>query len=231
MTRPVPQYAAIGDIHGCVNTLRNMLTRLETYGPQEYVFVGDYIDRGPDSKGVVQYLIDFSRTHTCVFLRGNHEQMMLDGKNNIESFSHWMRNGGRETLYSYGQAQMNFDLPSSHFHFFRNTRLVYETPDYVFVHGGMNPELSIAEQLAFDDELKDDFLWERAHLKADTSHWEKTLVFGHTPKPEVILEPKKIGIDTGCVYKNLPGMGVLTAVLLPEVLILRENCIDNPKPY
>jgi serine/threonine protein phosphatase 1 len=225
-----PLLAAIGDIHGCVKTLQALMEQLPE--DRTFVFLGDYIDRGPDSKGVVQFLIDFSRTHHCVFLRGNHEQMMLEANRGGSEFRIWMANGGRSTLKSYGQAQMNFELPGAHFHFFRNTQLFYETPEYVFVHGGLQPDRSIHEQLHENDEdALFDVLWERAHLNANTSNWEKTVVYGHSPMHDVRIEPRQIGIDTGCVYNRLPGLGLLTAILLPEMQIFQQECIDNPQPY
>jgi serine/threonine protein phosphatase 1 len=158
--------------------------------------------------------------------------MMLDATKSAGHFRLWMLNGGGETLRSYGQFQMNFDPPSNHFHFYRNTRIFYETDDFVFVHGGLEPDRGIREQLDTDDENQlYDMMWERGHLKADTSHWEKTVVFGHTPVPEIHQAPKQLGIDTGCVYKKLPRLGVLTAALLPDMTFIQQPCLDNPQPY
>jgi serine/threonine protein phosphatase 1 len=142
----------------------------------------------------------------------------------------WQRNGGGDTLRSYGTSFSNPVLPTAHYHFYKNTRFYYETDDFLFVHGGVDPNYSIADLLS-EEENYEDFLWERAHLKASSVAWEKTVIFGHTPKPEPIINNYMIGIDTGCVYKNLPGLGKLTAVLLPEREFIFQPCIDNPNPY
>lgn len=225
-------FVAIGDIHGCYKTVRSLVEQLSDFYDRTFVFLGDYIDRGPSSKETVQFLIDFSRSVRCVFIRGNHEQMLLESQLSGRHFSRWMQNGGRTTLTSYGQTQMNVRFESSHHHFYRNTKLFFNSGDYVFVHGGFDPDKTLAEQIPADEsEMPGDVLWEREHIHADTSMWEKTVVFGHSPMQEPFLAPKKIGIDTGCVYKNLPGFGRLTAVLLPEMKFYFQSCLDSPNPY
>ncbi|MFW5955273.1 MAG: metallophosphoesterase, partial [Rhodothermales bacterium] len=91
---------AIGDIHGCAETLWNLLDELNV-GPDDHlVFIGDYIDRGPDSHGVIAGLIDLSDTVRCTFLRGNHEKLLLDYLD-FGDFNSWLMNGAEETLRSY----------------------------------------------------------------------------------------------------------------------------------
>lgn len=226
------KYLAIGDVHGCSKTLAVLLDLIksdENLISREIIFVGDYIDRGPDSKGVVDQIIEFSRIKKTINIRGNHEQMMLDVLEGGSSNT-WQRNGGDQTLRSYGTTFSNPQLPASHFHFYKNTRFYFDTEDFLFVHGGIAPNLSVADQLAIE-EHHEDFLWERSHLKAEYYAWEKTVVFGHTPNSEPMQNEHMIGIDTGCVYKNLPGLGTLTAVLLPERKFITQPCIDNPNPY
>lgn len=223
------QFVAIGDIHGCVRSLEAMLEKIEPYDDRTYVFVGDYIDRGPDSKGVVDLLLDFSKDRDCVMLRGNHEQMMLDAHESGDT-SLWLMNGGDTTLKSYGADFNKLDLPYQHFHFYRNTYLYHDTPDYFFVHAGLPPDLTIEESLE-DDSAIQSFLWTRSHLGVADNVWKKTVVFGHTPKPEPVIKQNMLGIDTGCVYQNLPNLGKLTAVLLPEQEFIFQECLDQPKPY
>lgn len=222
------EFVAIGDIHGCPKTLNALLDSLKTYSNRKFIFVGDYIDRGPNSAEVVSSLIAFSAKHSCVFLRGNHEQMLLDVQNG-NSIAQWSKNGGKMTIQSYMNENKKYELPYQHFHFYRNTRLFYESDSYVFVHGGLDPECSIAENIA-DESSHESFMWQRDHLH-ERNFWEKTVVFGHTPMSSPLVKNNMIGIDTGCVFKNLHGLGKLTAVLLPEVQFIQQDCIDEPKPY
>lgn len=221
-------FVAIGDIHGCSLTLQALLDQLTQYANRTFIFLGDYIDRGPSSKEVVSCLIAFAASHKCVFLRGNHEQMLLDVQAG-ESNENWIVNGGRTTIQSYLNENRRFELPYQHYHFFQNTRLFYNTPDFLFVHAGIDPDYTVEENLR-EEQFHQDFMWERRHLR-EINMWEKTVVFGHTPKPTPIQGPNMLGIDTGCVYKNLPGLGKLTAVILPETTFVQQECIDNPKPY
>jgi serine/threonine protein phosphatase 1 len=203
---------AIGDIHGCARTLDALLEQLAPTADDELVFVGDYIDRGPDSRGVIDRLLTLRKEISCTFLRGNHEAMMLDFLRNGDSRL-WYVNGGRATLESYGNAH---PLPEDHIAFVRETLLYFETSEYFFVHAGARPELSIAENVADRDEQV--FLWERDHLRlpGEKLAWEKTVVCGHTPVEMPINEPHLINIDTGCVYAGRAGYGTLTAVRLPD---------------
>ncbi|MGM0589005.1 MAG: metallophosphoesterase family protein [Bacteroidota bacterium] len=223
---------AIGDIHGCVRSAEALLNTLIAKGwadERQTIFVGDYIDRGPDSKGVVDLVLDYGKQYDTVTLRGNHEQMMLDA-HQTGNTSLWLSNGGSATLKSYDAPYNKLELPSNHFHFYRNTKFYHQTEDYVFVHAGLPPDMTVAEALA-DESVYEDFLWQRSHLHLPEVPWEKTVVFGHTPQAEPLIKSQRIGIDTGCVYKHLSGMGKLTAVLLPEREFVFQECVDEPQPY
>lgn len=214
---------AIGDIHGCAKTIQALLDRLDNiYGTERtYVFLGDYVDRGPDVKTTIDILIAFSKTHTCVFLRGNHDAMLLNAypKNNLLD---WYDNGGDATMESYQKGDPNVKIPLSHLRFFINTKLYFDTPNWLFVHGGLPPYLTIKEALA-DESLYSSFLWRRDHLSEEDNVWEKTVIFGHTPARSPITEKNMIGIDTGCVYEHF---GKLTAVILPEMDFVQQKRID-----
>lgn len=216
---------AIGDIHGCAASNEAMLQKLDNKFQDKptYVFMGDYTDRGPNSKRVVEQLLEFKKEHKCIFLRGNHDEMLLkayeDGRWDL-----WLANGGDTTLENYNSTPRNFDLPEEHHQFFRDTILYWQTDNYFFVHGGISPDLTIRENLESDYE-RNNFLWQRDHVYARGNHWEKTVVFAHTPVKEPIVEDNMIGIDTGCVYKNR-GYGVLTAVVLPEMEFIEQECLD-----
>lgn len=204
---------AIGDIHGCARTLDALLKLLETQTEDHLIFIGDYMDRGPDSKGVIERLLALKEERPCTFLRGNHEDLFLgyldDGEYDIFAI-----NGGISTLSSYLDQGGDMEIPQEHVDFIRNTELYYETEEFFFVHAGLRPDMTVAENVAENN--AEVFLWERSHLKADHLPWEKTVVCGHTPVPEVVNKRQLINIDTGCVYHTHPAMGFLTAVALPE---------------
>ncbi len=206
---------AIGDIHGCASTLDRLLEQLAPTVEDHLVFVGDYIDRGPNTRAVIDRLLDLKAVQPCTFLRGNHEALMLDYLD-LGAFNLWRMNGGLATLSSYTVNGNGYkaEIPVEHINFIRRTKLYYETPDYFFVHAGLRPNLTIKENQSQCGE--DVFLWERSHLDAPSLAWEKTVVCGHTPVPEPLNTDKLINIDTGCVYHMHPNMGHLTAVRLPE---------------
>ena len=206
---------AIGDIHGCPQSFDALLARIDPSPDDHLLFVGDYIDRGPDSKGVIDRLLDLREDVPCTFLRGNHEAMMIEYLDS-GAFSLWRMNGGVSTLQSYlkDENHSEIKIPASHAEFVRETKLYHETEDFLFVHAGLKPELTIEENLDQKDE--DVLLWERGHLDASELAWGKPVVCGHTPRPDPINREKLILIDTGCVYHMKPGMGRLTAVHLPE---------------
>ena len=210
---------AIGDVHGCAKTLDALLARLDLTPADRVVFMGDYIDRGPDSRGVIDRLLDMEEAAwlgtgpVCTFLRGNHDQMMVDYLTGTGDYDLWRANGGVFTLESYA-AVGDVRIPSSHASFLSQTAIFYETPDFAFVHAGLDPLLSVEDNLRRAD--PDILLWTRDHLDADLSLWEKPVVCGHTPVAEPIDRPTLIGIDTGAVFVGRLGLGRLTAVRLPE---------------
>lgn len=214
---------AVGDIHGCLKTLELLLDRLELTEDSHLVFVGDYVDRGPDSKGVIDFLLDVKEDYKCTFLRGNHESMFLDyvdaGLDEI-----WSMNGGRETLSSYVGGTAGEGFPEDHVSFVRATEFYYDTDEFFFVHAGLKPFMTIQENI--ENVEPEVFLWERGHLNVDEYAWEKPIVCGHTPVPKPIDRPQLINIDTGCVYRYNPLLGKLTAVRLPEREFVTVRNVD-----
>jgi len=217
------QYIAIGDIHGCLKSLKALWQKISDYNDVKFIFVGDYIDRGPDSKGVIDFLIDIQSDHDCLYLRGNHEQMLLDALEQ-QAISHWFRNGGEATLASYGSDLNIKNIPQSHLDFIKNTVLYFDTDEYFFAHAGAPPEMTIETSIK-SPESQDYFLWGRDHLNALSTSWEKTVVFGHTPRAFPIRRPRMLGIDTGCVYDEI-GYGKLTAVVLPDEHFIEQKSLD-----
>ncbi len=222
-------YIAIGDIHGCLDPLQRLIHTLNPKRTDTLIFLGDYVDRGPNSKGVIDYLIELKKTHACVFLLGNHEVLMLDYLAGLLTINDWERNGGVATLDSYMDGG-SVHIPESHLDFLKTCLPYYDTPDYFFVHGGVKPFRTIEENLCKMTNLE--LVWERSHLddfvlNTQDYKWEKTVVCGHTPIPRPIVLDKLIAIDTGCVYNQHSQLGRLTAISLPDNIITQ---IDNRQP-
>lgn len=182
---------AVGDIHGCLEQLRALMARVAPTQNDQVVFLGDYVDRGPDSRGVLDFLRDFGRSFPhSVFLKGNHEAMFLDFLSGRDRLS-FLANGGQQTLESYG----GDEIPADHLRFLDNLRLYHETADFIFVHAGMRPGLPPARQ------TEEDLLWIRNEFLNSNYNWGKTVVFGHTPQSNgPLLQPGRMGLDTGAVY-------------------------------
>lgn len=202
----MPQYIAVGDIHGMSDLLSALLEKLPDEG--ELVFLGDYLDRGWDSPGLIDILIALAQSRPCVFLRGNHEMMALGALAGNEALMDaWLLNGGDETLRQYGG-----QISDEHRAFLSLTRFYYETDDYIFVHSGLTPGMSAADTLANDPVVP---LWTREPFLESAYDWGKRVIHGHSPTvPDFYPEeyPNRINIDTGAVFG-----GLLTAVMLPEV--------------
>jgi len=197
----------IGDIHGCVNELVYLLDSLPLTRGDRIVFLGDYIDRGPDSQGVISKLLDLQGAieHDVVFLKGNHEDMLLGylglGGRHGDMF---LYNGGRATLTSYGisdisapPAEIATRFPESHLRFLTNLKPFYIIEPFCCVHAGIRPLKPLSEQ----DEA--DMLWIRSEFILNPHQLPFTVLFGHTPQNEVLFDlPYKVGLDTGLVYGN-----------------------------
>lgn len=204
---------AIGDIHGMLVKLEKLMEKLPIDREHDtLVFIGDYIDRGPDSRGVVEYILDIRQEFKrVIFLLGNHEQMFLNYYLEGKDEDLFIHNGGIMTLMSYGFRPRNkgsLDIPESHVEFFTSLLPYYEMDQYIFVHGGVRPGVPLEHQSI------DDLLWIRYEFIGSPLNFGKKVVFGHTPFAVPYIDEYKIGIDTGAVFG-----GKLTCVELPEVRI------------
>ena len=214
---------AIGDVHGCARTLAALVARIAPAPDDHLVFLGDYIDRGPDTPGVIDFLIDLTGRTRCTFLRGNHDQLMLDALAGLRgaAYDAWIaRNGGDATMRQYGARG---GVPDAHAAFLRDTLLAFDAPEAAYVHAGLDPHRSVAEQMAAPDE--ETLLWSRDHLRVrpSTVVWEKPVVFGHTPRPEPLIAAPLIGLDTGCVYgPTRPDLGRLCALRMDDATVFLE---------
>lgn len=198
---------AIGDIHGCDTALFNLLRIVEPTTDDLVVALGDYVDRGPNSKGVVDWLIEFSEDHHLVCLKGNHEAMMLDAKREgLQTLMMWRSFGGAETLESYaeeGSLGSLEDVTPQHWDWLENTCLrYYETERYIFVHAGVYPNQPMNKQ------SESVLLWEKLYDRGPHISG-KVVICGHTAQKSgrPLSLGHTVGIDTW-VY----GEGWLTCL-------------------
>jgi serine/threonine protein phosphatase 1 len=190
---PEGRWLAVGDIHGCLEPLAELMEQVKPTAADRVVFLGDYVDRGPASAGVIDYLIEFAAAFPeTVFLRGNHEQMFLDYLGGQDP-AMFLINGGRQTLDSY-RAHGVWPIPSGHRRFLDSLQYYFESEYHIFVHAGLRPGVPLAEQTDFD------MLWIRHEFLESDFDWGKPVVYGHTPLKEPELGERRIGVDTGCVY-------------------------------
>jgi len=191
---------AIGDIHGCLDNLQRLVEKVSPNKSDLFVFLGDYINRGPDSPNTVEYLLSFSENFQTVFLLGNHEQMCIDYFDRKEPA--FLMNGGDETLYQYEKTGISI---SKHLDFFRTLRQYYETKEFIFVHAGLRPEIPLHYQ------EKKDLIWIRDEYQDSDYDWGKTIVSGHTWWHSPVFHNNRILLDTGACYGNyLTACDVLT---------------------
>jgi serine/threonine protein phosphatase 1 len=203
---------AISDIHGCADLLQQMFTVIDRdlarIGSNRaiHVFLGDYIDRGPESSQTIDLLIDRGRRHESIFLKGNHEAFLFDVLKDPSQLQSWKQYGGLQTLTSYGlrpsispdaaeQAelirQLALTIPLHQRRFFNSLRLRFVCGDFFFVHAGVKPGVPLAKQ------QEQDMLWIREEFLASNEHFGKYIVHGHTPVREPDIRPNRANIDTG----------------------------------
>ncbi len=214
---------AIGDIHGRSDLLAMLAERisadLET-APNEVltVFLGDYVDRGPDSSGVIERLCRREFPTPYHTLRGNHEEVVLKFFEDPKVLESWRKFGGLEMLHSYGvdvseamrgggydraRDALAARMPLAHRKFLEETILSVDYGDYFFCHAGVRPDVPLNFQSA------NDLLWIREEFLRFRGSWEKVVVHGHTPVPEPELLPGRINVDTGAFATS-----ILSAVVL-----------------
>jgi len=218
---------AIGDIHGKLSLLQKLCDKIhkdiDSHDDDiKIIFLGDYIDRGEDSKNVINLIISLIEADIDVIpLMGNHEKSLLNFLENGDQHSEWLMWGGSETLKSYGvvfedengkpysfnelSTQLAGLMPESHKEFFKNLKLYHEEDDYIFVHAGVRPDRTLEEQ------EENDLLRIRRDFIQHNHKIDKTIVFGHTTFEEPHEGKRKIGVDTGAYLT-----GRLTAVALHE---------------
>ena len=199
----------VGDVHGCLGMLKRLIDKIE-WDPSNdrLIFIGDYIDRGEDAKGVVDFVLKLKEDSPLVqCLIGNHEQMFLDYLSGVDSQSSIL-NGGLSTLRSYKEARLRNEdplIPSTHLDFFSSLLPMIELEEYYIVHAGFRPNIRIEDQDLIE------MIWIRDEFIYSDYDFGKVVIFGHTPFNSPMITRNKIGIDTGAVYGNY-----LTCLELPE---------------
>lgn len=226
----------IGDIHGCAETTKRLVEDvIQPSGSDRLVFLGDYIDRGPNSKGVIDYVKELSRhaDFEVVALRGNHEQMLLNALENVAEFDLWMFNHGYTTLHSYGISPYGSSIyevlqqfPKEHEQFIRNMPFFYESPNYLAVHAGFD----------FDrqDYAANEFtmVWTRQMQVNPEMTNNRPVIHGHTPISLDIIQTSvdhkewDINVDNGCKFKEMPGYGNLIAYEPVSGQIFKQPNVD-----
>jgi len=196
---------AIGDLHGCLDELDVLLERIAAGAGDTLVFLGDYVDRGPRVRALVERLIRLrEEAAATVFLRGNHEDMLLAYLGFAGRHPDvYLANGGVATLASYGVpsdvsgAAAAAHVPAAHVEFFRSLVLTHRHDRFLFVHAGVRPGVALEQQ------AEEDLLWIREEFFAARHDLPWTVVFGHTPQREArVALPYHLGLDTGVVYGN-----------------------------
>jgi len=220
---------AIGDIHGRSDLLAKLLAKIEADAlrcegaeRRTLVFIGDYIDRGPDSSGVVELLLNGLPAGFDVhFLKGNHEAIMLDFLEDPSCLGQWLANGAEATFRSYEvdvgtlarerarpetwREVFIAALPARHRAFFEGLELMVPIGDYLFVHAGVRPGVPLEAQ------KPQDLIWIRGEFLRAADDFGKVVVHGHTPTTVPDVRANRIGIDTGAVFT-----GRLTALRLQD---------------
>ncbi|HVA50183.1 MAG TPA: metallophosphoesterase family protein [Pirellulales bacterium] len=186
---------ALGDIHGCTLALRALLDAIDPQPDDTLVTLGDYVDRGPDSKGTLDELIALAGRCRLVPVLGNHDEMLLYARGRKDDLRFWLECGGQATLDSYGQNARPDAVPPEHWDFLRSCRRYFETETHFFVHANYRPELPLDAQ---DDRT---LRWLPLHASLPGPHVSgKIAVVGHTPQEDVLDLGHLIDVDTGCCY-------------------------------
>lgn len=202
-----PRTIAVGDIHGCLKPFEQLLDAIELMSDDVLVILGDVADRGPESRGVIERLLDLRTQCQLVCITGNHEEMLLGAVDGTMPLQEWLRHGGAETLDSYGRGATPSQLPQEHIDFLRSWRDFYETPGHFYAHGNYLPRTRL------DKQPWHEMRWGSLREFLPRMHCSgKTAILGHTSNKqgEILNLGYLVCIDT---YAH--GGGWLTA-LEPE---------------
>ena len=183
----------IGDIHGCLSHLTALLDYVQPTPEQTIVTLGDYIDRGEDTKGVIDHLLALQQSHSLITLKGNHDVFMEEARHSAAHLDFWLQPdvGGTESLASYGNT---LDcIPESHWNFLANAPLYHEGSDWICVHGGLDATLPLEQQNA-------EVLLNKRFTTAEPHSSNKLVICGHTRQVDGI---PKLRNNTLCIDTNV----------------------------
>ena len=201
---------AVGDIHGMAQKLESLVERCRAYAvgrAHRFIFLGDYVDRGSNSRGVIELLMGLQGDmNPPILIKGNHEQMLLNAVASPEAELGWNLNGGASTLKSYGIANA-FEMPDDHLRWFRSLTLMFDDGLRLYVHAGIYPSRALTRQ------KPEHLLWIREPFLSSKREFGRLIVHGHTPTETMTpdLRVNRLNIDTGAVYG-----GPLTAAVFTE---------------
>lgn len=216
----------IGDIHGCAATLRRLVDETLRPAPEDSIYLlGDLIDRGPDSKGVLDFIFELRERGLSVSsVRGNHEEMCLQAGDDHYNLELWAANGGQAALESF-QADGPGDIPHRYRDFLASLPLYILLDDFVIIHAGLNFDTPNP----FEDTSA--MLWTRSPVVNRQRIGGRRLICGHTPvsrtRLETSLDSDKIMLDNGCVFVGRPGMGCLAVLELGSMTVQYQENIDR----
>jgi serine/threonine protein phosphatase 1 len=208
---------AIGDIHGCVRSFETLLGLIKPQPSDTIVLLGDYIDRGPDSRRVIDLILELQQRCTVIALTGNHEIMLRQAAVDPIAMKDWLRYGGLETLRSYGRhgrpANIG-EIPANHWQFFREQTLDYwETDERIFVHASLDPKFDMDEQPEW-------LLFWQTFLEPTIHKTGKQIICGHTAQTSGLPAVFDYGI---CIDTWVYGRGWLTCLDTREQTFVQAN--------
>lgn len=214
---------AVGDTHGRLDLVEELWQQIDSVSRRSsarqrtLIFLGDYVDRGKQSRELVDRLLKGFTGFETIFLKGNHDETLLHFLVDPAVGAAWQSFGGLETLLSYGvvheagkswaqtRGEFAAALPAAHLQFFKNLQLHATVGDYLFVHAGIKPRVPLEEQREMD------LLWIREEFLDSTANFGRIVVHGHTPTDIPHVQPNRIGIDTGAYFSDK-----LTALVLED---------------
>ena len=209
----IERLIAIGDIHGCFDQLYELIIiKIGIKKDDKIVLLGDYIDRGPDSKGVLDLIMKLiDEGYDLIPIMGNHEDMMLSARDHRLDILNWSVNGGEKTMLSFNVSSV-LDIDEKYFTFLRSMKKYHVHDRYIFVHGGFNDDI--------DDPFSDEFsmMWDRRFEYKSQVFKDKIIIHGHRPRSleelrkEISTLPRVINLDTGCVYGRSGAYGYLSGL-------------------
>jgi serine/threonine protein phosphatase 1 len=218
---------AISDIHGCARTFSTLVLEVIKLSKEDTLYLlGDYINKGPDSKGVIDFIFELQNSgYKVKCLRGNHEQYLIDGLNYSWEEIAFRNRGGRETLQSFGVDSIH-DIPEKYLNFIKSLLYYIEIENYLLIHAGLNFDL--------DDPYKDDFsMLNIRKMEVDLKKTgNKKIIHGHVPISYLEIEKtltfpgNHISIDGGCVYAHIHSLSHLVALEIQSGLLHLQKNIE-----